>query len=442
MQLTRGFLALLALVLASLPAQAASLVELYQRASMTHPALQAQLAAVERAGARVDQASSRLKPQISATLGFAHNDFRGEGSPRDEYASRRHVLQIRQALFDLPSFNQLQAEESRVAQNGADLEATRTELASDLVERYLDVLNASEDLRSLLGEREAVVGQLARLKSMHQRQMAKVTDLLEAQAYLATLDAKGIEARNAKISALERLRELVGDPVEDVAGLSSGSLPALAGDMDNWVRQGLADNRRYAALSHGVAAEQGAIASTRAQHAPQVGLTLSKTWSDADSDSRRNPPFNVASIGLQITIPIYEGGRVAAATRESLARRDVAVQQREEKRREIEREIRTAFLKTQSDLARIEAMAQTVTANEKARDAQLKGLELGAATVVDFLDSQRRLFRARADHAKARHDFVRSQTALRRQAGALGERELQEISAWMTGAMEPTAVAR
>ena len=99
-------------------------------------------------------------------------------------------------------------------------------------------------------------------------------------------------------------------------------------------------------------------------------------------------------------------------------------------------------MKTQSDLARVEAMAQTVTANEKARDAQLKGLELGAATVVDFLDSQRRLFRARADHAKARHDFVRSQTALRRQAGALGERELQEISAWMTGAMEPTAVAR
>ena len=89
MPLKQGVLASLTLALVSLPAQAASLVELYQRALMTHPALQAQRSALERAGARVDQASSRLKPQISATLGFAHNDFRGEGSPRE--IGRAHV---------------------------------------------------------------------------------------------------------------------------------------------------------------------------------------------------------------------------------------------------------------------------------------------------------------------------------------------------------------
>ena len=82
---------------------------------------------------------------------------------------------------------------------------------------------------------------------------------------------------------------------------------------------------------------------------------------------------------------------------------------------------------------RIDAAQLTVQAQEKARDAQQRGFELGAVTVVDVLETQRRLFRARADQQRVRHDYVRSLAALRRHAGMLDAAEMQAIGRLFSG---------
>src|SRR5690606_30575972 len=138
-----------------------------------------------------------------------------------------------------------------------------------------------------------------------------------------------------------------------------------------------------------------------------------------DADSRRNEPFNVASIGVQLNVPIYEGGRVDATVREALARQELARARLEQSRREIEREVRSAWLKAEGGWRRIDATRQTVDAQELAREAQQRGFDLGVVTVVDLLETQHRLYRARSEHVRARHDYLRGLVTLRRYAGAL-----------------------
>jgi len=413
----------------AVPAQ--TLSTLYRDALAGHPALQVQERVVDRAIARHDQAASRLRPQATLNANVAYNDFRGEGAPRAEYDSRRNVLQVRQTLLDIPSLRQRESEALRVEQSRRERDAVRMETAYDVVDRYLEVLSANAELRSLDAEREAVDGQLARLRRLYQRQLTKVTEVLEAEAYRVSLAAREVEARNAKAIALERLRETTGTAVLDVPALREAAPLQSEGSLDEWVRRALDVNPRLQALQFAADAEERAVAATRGQHLPLIALSASKTWSNADSDSRRNPPYNVASIGVQLTLPLYEGGRVDAATREAVARRAIALEQREEKRREIERQVRSAFLKMQADVARIEATEQTRLAYERSRDAQQKGFELGAVTVVDLLDAQRRLFRAGADRAKARHELVRSLTTLHVHGGDLDDQRIEELSGWM-----------
>jgi len=52
---------------------------------------------------------------------------------------------------------------------------------------------------------------------MRERQLAKITDLLEVEAYYQGLLTREIEARSARGVALERLRETSGMSAEKVA---------------------------------------------------------------------------------------------------------------------------------------------------------------------------------------------------------------------------------
>lgn len=426
-----------ALVIVSLEGRAqddgTTLIDLYRQAVATHPALQAQYAALDRTNARLDVARSRLLPQASGTLNFARNDFRARGESSDTYNTHRHSLNVRQALFDLPSARQVDAEAQRVEQSEQELGAMRNDVAAELLDQILAVLDANEELLAIRAEKDAVGGQRERLHRMVERQMAKVTDRLEADARYVTLEAKEIEARNAILTALEGVRETTGREIDTLHALSATTLPPLQDNLDTWVNRGIAASPRLAAARHAIEAEDRALASARAEHLPKLALTAGKTWTDTDSDFRRSQDYNVASVGVQLNIPIYEGGRVDATVREAAARRAVAESRFEQLRREIEREVRSAWLKAEGGLHRIEATRQSVRAQEAAREAQQRGFELGVVTVVDLLETQQRLYRARGDYARARHEYVRDLATLYRYAGALTEDDMMALSAYFSG---------
>lgn len=421
----------LALYIAAWPARAEDLLQLYHQAVAGNPTLKARELAVERATARKDQVRSRLLPQLTASATRARNDFELESTGRETfYPSTRKVIQAKQPLLDLASVFGTRAEQAKIRQSEEELAAARMEIAGELVDRYLDVLGADDQLVYLAAEKTATAVQRNRLQRLLERQMAKITDVYEAEARYTALEAQEIEIRNVRDVALERLREITGVEVKDVAALAREDFPAIAGDMPDWVERGVRNNRELLGLQHAIEAEENGIAGAKAQHVPQISLVATKSWADVDFDNRRNPPYSVGTVGVQLSLPIFEGGRVNALVRESEARRDIARQQYEEKRREVERLIRAAYLKTVSDRARIDATALSVRSQEKAVEAQARGVELGTSTVVDLLDARRRLYQARSEHSRARLELISSLTTLRIQSGALTEADIEEMNGW------------
>jgi outer membrane protein len=432
---TRTFAAstllLIALCVPVQQAQAQRLMEFYQRALESNPTLRTGELGVEQAVAQKDLALSKLLPQVSAFGNYSWNEFEDSGLPPRHYNGERSGFQAQQALLDLSAYFKLNGARFTVAQSEKLRQADRTTLAGDVVDRYLTVLQAADEIANLQSEEEMVDSQRRRLRFMRERELVKVTDLYEVEAYYQGLLTREIEARNAHAVALARLRELSGLKAEHVPPLAREAFAPVTGAEEQWVIDATLNNPTLMALQQAIEAAQMEIRSGRAEHSPRVALTVSKTHSNEGYDSRLVPAYTVGTIGVQITIPLYEGGRVQATVRSAAARFEMAREKYEGARREIERDTRTAYLNASTNQARIASTGDEVEALAKVVDAQQKSYELGVSTIVDVLIAQRRHFKSRSDRQKARYDYIRSFTLLRVRAGRLTDQDVAEIDGWM-----------
>ena len=440
------YLLILLFTLLSPAAQAAeerpgNLLQLYDLAMTSNPIVEGRKYSIMQAEAQKDQARSKLLPQVSATGFISWNELNQETTNAftrqttdftSQYQGLRGVVQARQALFDLASYRAYEGAGFTIKQAEQDLADARMGLATDLVDRYLEFLQATDEAGYLQGELDLTDGDAQRIRRLYERAMAKVTDLYEVEAYYQTLKTRELEIHNAKAVALEKLREVVGTPVIDLARLTKEELPAVPGQADQWVANAVLHHPAIQALQHAMDAAAKTIASQWANHLPLLSLQTAGIYAkNGGFDNRQLEPYTVGTLGLQLNMPLYSGGSVKAGEREAIARFEMTKYKHMQKQREIERETRTAYLNAQTAYSRIASTAREVEARVKARDGQQRGYELGAATIVALLESKKNLLKSRFGYAKARYDYIRSLVALRVWGGTLSRTDLEEINSWL-----------
>jgi outer membrane protein len=414
-----------------LPAGAQGLAQLYRAALEGNPMLRSRAYDVDRARAESDGARSRLLPQVLMLSALSRNQYDDATTfGNRSYAGKRTSLILRQTLYDQPSRSRWESTQATVVQRDQELVLTRLGLFYEVLDRYLEVLTAQDELEWMAAESQAATRQVDRLRAMRERQMAKVTDLAEAEAYAQSLVTRAIDAQNHQSVALARLTELCGVAVAQVSSLSRTSFDAVPDTQQAWVDHALRSYPRLLALAEAVEAARRLYESSRSERLPQLTATMSYTYSDQGFDNRRQPPYHVAAVGVELRIPFYEGGRVDALTRDAAARQGAAEQELETARREVEREIITHWLSARANHARIGSTTAEVRAFEQTVKAHEVGLELGVSRITDMLEARRKLLKSRADSAKARYDYLRDMVALRVRSGQLTESDIASWDRW------------
>ena len=418
---------------------AEDLQSLYRTALAGSPALRMRELGVERARAEADVALSRLYPQVSIQTSTSRNDYR-DVLTELRFNGTRTVLQARQALVDMPSVYRMQSARRVTEQAGKELEQIRAELFGQLVEQYLNALQAEDELMQLRVEQEAASRQVERLRAMRAREMAKVTDLAEAIAWVQQLATREIDARNKATAARVRLGELTGRDPGELSTLAPRDFPAVPETETYWVDAVLSQNALLASKRSAVDAGRLAADAARAEHLPQLSLSLQRNQSNQDIDNSPRRDFTVDSVSLELRIPIYEGGRVSSSTASAMAQLAIASEQLEMSRREIERETRLLYASAGANRARIDSTNAEVDALENTVKAQQRGYELGVVTIIQVLDARRRLLRSRVDQAKARYDYLRDLIGLRLRVG-LSEDDVAGFNRWFMPRSEALSFA-
>jgi outer membrane protein len=410
---------------------ASDLLQLYQQAQSQDPRILAAQAAARRAGHQQREALGRLLPQMNADARLTRTNY-VSGMTDTNYSGERYSASITQVLYDSPVWQSFQRSRALSEQADAQGENDIQGATADLVQRYFDVLAAQDSLELIQAEKRVVERNLERINSLYDRQLASITEKLEVEARLDRLNSDEIEAENRIWVAREGLGEIIGRPVyEQLERLASQ--PNLdVFDLkthEYWRDQALATNPLMQARLAAVEAQRRGQKEAFGGHMPKVSLQLSSQKSNIGYENSQSgqTESNVAAISVQI--PLFSGGSTQARSNAAYESMIIAQQELEQARRQVLREVRTAFLNTESSLAKVSAARVALSSAVKAREAAEKSFTFGINNAVDVLDRAREQYSAQRDLLEAQYSFLLSYTVLKRWSGTLNEEDLEQVNA-------------
>ena len=442
---------------------AASLLEVYQQAlqsdPLIHEAEARRLAALEA----LPQARGALFPQINASGSWETASSSGSGVQFDALQDRfRQVssdseadttqwnVELRQTLFRWDQVATLKQAGKRVAKAEANREAAQQDLIIRVAARYFDVLGAEDRLTSIHADRLAIARQLEQAKQRFDVGLIAITDVQESQAAYDQSVASEIQAKRELATSREFLREITGEYVSTLSAPGENfPLPNPSpADEKSWIDLAMGQNLALISsrLDEQIARDE--ISFRRNGHFPSVDLVAST--GSFDSKAERNVdggPFDPAdsegdrdTISVQVTLPIFAGGRTSSRVREAVYLHRASYEQLQRVTRETERATRDAYLGVLSEISRVKALGQAVESSTTALEATQAGFDVGTRTIVDVLNSQRSLYIAITNYYQSRYVYIGNALLLKQAAGTLQIQDLEKIDRWLEDRVPPEKV--
>lgn len=441
-------------VLAS-PAHAMNLLEAYDLAVRSDPDLLKAAADRDVILEQKPQSLSKLLPLVSAK-GFVTDInqnskttfISGQSGVIDSFWNVGITLSMQQPIYHHDYWVQLGQADAKIAQAQAGYAEAEQDLVTRTVKAYLLVLAGEDNLRFATMEKEAIARQLEQAQQRFEVGLIAITDVHEAQAAYDQRVADEIEAQQLLDDKREELREIIGEPVETITPLAE-EMPLLSPEpasLDDWSNKALETNPGVIAFGYAVEAARDEIDVQRAGHYPTLDLVSNFSALDSSRDSsvrnalnektgafrKLGPRSEATEVGLELNIPLFQGGAVNSKTRQAGSRLEAAQQDLDKQRRATVRAVKNAYRGVLSSIERVRALKSAVVSSQSALEAAEAGMEVGTRTMVDVLAEQSKLYRAKSDYAKARYDYVNNGFLLKQGIGALNREDVETANRWMS----------
>jgi len=420
------------------PLKAQDLTATYELALQNDPILkQAEANQLAIAEYR-QQGIAKLLPNVSAT-GLSSRDwlYNGKGhdyrGPSQEYWSNSINLKLNQPLMHWDYWMQLSQSDNQIAQAAADYQAELQKLMVKTTEAYFNVLAAQDTTELFSIEKQAITRQLDQAKQRFEVGRNAITDVYEAQAGFDEAIANEIDASHDLNNKKAALKEIIGENEVQLNGLGT-TLHLLKPDPSNikaW--QNSAEVSNFSVISAFNKAEfsRKSITVQQAGHLPQLDLVASSLTSDVNSTSGFRG--DAQSVGLQLNIPLFEGGAVNSRTRQASFQYEAAKENLIATKRAVNRQTEDAFNGVISSIGRVEALITAVKSRESALEASEVGFQVGTRTMVDVLTEQKKLYRSKRDFYRGRYDYLINSIKLKQASSSLTQNDIEQINRLLVG---------
>ena len=437
----------LAGILAVPSALAVDITGVHDLAVKNDPQLQAAKYRRDATGENRRQARSNLLP----TLTLSGSTSKGDGQtsigipgidiPDSDIDNENLRLELRQTIYDRANYERLDIARGQVSQAEAVYQKAYQDFLVRVAGSYFDVLTAIDGVTFAEAEEKALQRQFEQAEQRFEVGLTAVTDVHEARATYDNARARAIVSRNRLADSKEGLRELTGqyfsalDPLQEELPL----LPPNPDSAEEWVKTALANNPSVQTARYAVDIAEGNANLQRAGYFPTLSFTARKNEFTNHTFVARDPatqlPIGTTSLefedtqyGLQLTVPLYQGGAVSSRTRQARYELNATHQDLDVQQRSTVRQTRNAFRGVIAGIQQVEAFGQALVSAASALEATQAGFEVGTRTIVDVLIAEQRYFQAQRDNSNARHNYIVDHLRLRAAAGVLAEEDLQQVN--------------
>jgi len=406
-----------------------TLAEVYDQAKQNDPQLLRSAAQRDAAFEAVTSSRSSLLPQINLNANYDINrgDYNDASNDNNQWGIG---VGFSQELYKRASWITLDTAEKTARQADSAYAAQQQGLILRVATAYFEVLRAQDNLEFVRAEKAAVARQLEQTKQRFEVGLSAITDVHDAQAQFDGVLADEVLAENTLTNNYEGLREITGqehsnlsilDTARFSASKSSESAAAL-------VEQAQEKNLSLLAsrISQDIAKDNISLASSG--HLPSLTLDGSYGLSD-QSNSNSDYDADNLNIGLNLVVPLYTGGNTTSLTKQAEYNYVAASEDLEATYRSVVKDVRAFNNNISASIGALRAYEQSVVSAQSALEATEAGFDVGTRTIVDVLDSTRRLYDANKNLSDARYNYILSVLQLRQAVGTLSEQDIVDVNA-------------
>jgi outer membrane protein len=404
------------------------------RALASYPTLAASKARADGAAADLGVARAEWLPHISADASLNRfqypmvvaplHGFDITNPPQFDRTLIQPQLSFSWTLFDLSRISRVHVRQALGGAAAAGVTRAEAQLLTQVVNGYLRVLTARDELAAEDERLKALTAELQRAQQMLAQGKAARVDVLR-------VDAEARRAWADRIASAAQL-DVAEHQLAQLTGLSYGVVhgDALAGlaladtsfaadtsgaTRDSLVQQALRASPAILQLRDQVRAAGAGLAAARAAWVPQ--LRVGGAYVDYGSSTGAFSPQ--WQVGVAISYPLFTGGgRVSAVHRAAADDRAVSAELQAAELGAAQG-VDQALAALREARARVAALESAVAQSEEVANIERLSLDVGSGTETDYLDAEAKLLSARAGLIEARHAEISARVELARATGEL-----------------------
>jgi len=337
-------------------------------------------------------------------------------------------------LFRFPLLVQLRQAKEISKRADVDFEIAKQDLIIRLSKAYVAAQTAADNIAYVKEEKKDVEAFASRAEMRFQGGLAPNTDLYDAKARLASVEANLVKSENEYQNALQALATMTGRPVLS-ANRFRDELPLIMPDpssVEDWTKAGLEKSLQLKSRQFETERARQEVNLQKAAHLPTLNVVGQYNRNNmGGSLYGGGATVDTGDVAINIDVPIFNGFAIKSKTREAKNRYLESLQILEQQKRDVVLKVSTAFSGVKTAISRAEALKKSINAQTELYSAKERGYKSGVYTSLAVLDAARDLYLYRRDFSLSRYDYVMSTLELKKAVGTLSEDDLLVINGWL-----------
>lgn len=355
----------------------------------------------------IDQARAGYFPTLDLQIGTG---WESTDNPSTRAAGRGEVhlnrdearLDARQMLFDgMETKNEVLRQEARTNSRSFGVYSAAENTGLDAVNAYLNVLRRQRLVELAQTNLEAHERTHDQIMLRAERGVGRRADMDQSLGRLALAEANLMAEQSNLRDAETAYIRVVGMPP---ASLSKPDSPIslIPASLDEAIATAVDNHPTLRLAAYDVESAQAQHATAKAPFYPDLHLEVG-TRADHDIDGQEGKDKDIYAM-LRLRYNLLNGGRDTARREETAFLINQAAEIRNNTHRQVEESVRLSWNAWQTVKSQMASREQHVQSSEKARDAYQQQFGLGQRTLLDLLDSENEVFRARTALVNTQYD--------------------------------------
>lgn len=413
-------------------ANSAGLSDIYQMAVNHDAQLAQQRAQYEASKENAKSVKAGLLPNISGDASYFANNSNVD---LQDVATRELSVTLNQPLYNKSLWSRFEQAKYVTEQAKSSLQNAEQELILRVANAYFKVLLAQEDVALSNAQEKADKLQWDRAEASAEVGLGSRSDVLQAKSSYDLTKSQRIQAENNLDVAFEELMKLTGKPVTSLKSLQADAvLPNESFNMDEWVARSEQENLLVKQVEAQLKTATEEVTAQKAGH--WFTANLQAKVSDTDYSNHKNSlAFNDNTgtrIGVNVNLPLYAGGGVAAKVSEARYQQTSAQEALRDSREQARLNARIQVRNVERGESLIAALQEAVRSNSSFLEAAEEGYKVGLQNLLEVLTARSNLFNAQRNLTEAMHSQVLNRLNLEATVGDLTAEDLLQYDAILT----------